>query len=404
MKTKLLTILTILIFKSLSLQAQDSWNKGTDFFETRSIGVSFAIGNKVYFGQGSKGGTNTVNDFWEYDLTSQTWKSINSILGNALVGATAFSYKNYGFVGFGQFSGTGFARAFHRFDSDSNKWVRIADFPGQGRNYAACFVIGNKAYIGCGYNGVKTFNDFYALNLDSNTWTRIADLPGLERASPFHFATAGKGYIVCGSNYTQSSGSTPLKDVYQYNPTTNTWVQLGDFPGENREDGASFSFESFGVVALGLSATAFTNEVWEFNGSTQTWNNRNQFSGAFRRTVAYSSNHNQGFVIGGNLGTGFTSEMYVYNPLTSSINANDISLVKPKVFPNPFIENFTIAGLDATKEYLVEIFDLKGSKVLELNYTLGEINAGLKPGSYFLRIQDIKDASSYSTIIIKGEN
>ncbi len=402
--TKLIKIIIFLIFSIPALKAQDSWVKLQNFTGNRSLGVSFSIGNKVYFGQGSSGGANTVNDFEEYDFATQTWKSINTIPGNPLIGGTAFSYKNFGFVGFGQTGPSTFSKAFYKYTPDSNKWVRLADFPGQARNYALSFVIGNKAYVGCGYNGFQTFKDFYSLNLDSNIWTKIADLPGLPRSKPFHFSLGEKGYVLCGNNYTQSAGDNLLKDVYQYDPTTNSWIQIADFPGENREGGISFSFESIGIVAMGLSEVGFSNEIWEYNISSQSWTNRNSFQGASRRNAGYCTINKRGYMIGGNLGSSFTPEMYEYIPISTSVDPLSHSFQKLQFYPNPFKQNFTISGLNENDEYLIEIFDMKGGHVLREKYHSGELNKELKPGSYFLRIFKVDNSYSFSTVIIKNEN
>jgi N-acetylneuraminic acid mutarotase len=403
MKFFITTLLLILIVNPSITKGQDLWGDLPNFNGNRSLGVSFCIGNKVYFGQGSSGGTNTVNDFWEYDLSTQTWKAINTIPGNALIGGTAFSYKNHGYVGLGQTSGSSFSKAFYRYDVDSNKWVRIADFPGQARNYAACFVIGNKAYVGCGYNGFQTFKDFYSLDLENNTWTKISDLPGLSRSNAFHFSSGGKGYILCGGNFTQSSGSITLKDFFQFDPSLNSWVQLADFPGENREYGISFSFDLFGIVALGFSETGYSNEVWEFNSSTQTWANRNSFSGAWRRNAGYSSSNNRGFMVGGNLGTSFTSGFYEYKPLVSSTKDVFSFNHSITVYPNPFNNFLNVDGFENGFNHQIEIFDFKGNCVFKKIDFEKQIFIDLQPGIYLLKISDLSNLNtSFIKTIIKN--
>lgn len=392
----------ILLLLCLNLSGQDTWVKLQDFSGPRSLGASFCIGNKVYFGQGSAGGANTINDFWEFDILSQTWKTINTIPGNALIGATAFSYKNFGFIGLGQSGPSTFSRAFYRYVVDSNVWIRIADFPGSSRNYAACFIIGNKAYIGCGYNGFQTFKDFYSLNLDSNTWTKISDLPGLPRSKPFYFASKENGYVLCGNNYSQSSGDNLLKDFYKYNPTTNTWLQNDDFPGENREGGVSFSFESGGIVALGLSVIGYSNEVWEYNSNTQTWTNRNSFQNAPRRNTGFCSVNNKGFMIGGNLGSSFSSETFEYRPISTAIKSVNYSQQIPKIYPNPFKDCFNVSLLNQKYDHLIEIFDLKGNCLFKTYQNKEEICCDLQLGCYLLKISELKNSTSYFKIIIKN--
>ena len=112
-------------------------------------------------------------------------------------------------------------------------------------------------------------------------WTNISGLPVSNGANARMFAAtfndANYGYVAGGS----SGGTTinVLKDVWQYNPKTNTWLQMPDMPetvgfaASATQIPATTGAPYMGYVVGGVTSTTTfaSNKVYTFNTTTHVW-------------------------------------------------------------------------------------------------------------------------------------
>ena len=107
-----------------------------------------------------------------------------------------------------------------------------ADFGGTARLYAVGFSIGSKGYIG----KADVPRDFWEYDPTTNTWVQEANFPaGEEHWSATGFNIGTKGYLgLVGSN-------GYLLDFFEFNPATHTWTAIAGFGGEPRCCHVSFS-------------------------------------------------------------------------------------------------------------------------------------------------------------------
>src|SRR6185503_14190540 len=124
------------------------------------------------------------------------------------------------------------------YDTLTNAWTQKANFPG-GPTSAVAFSINGKGYTGTGVNGGYVwYNSFYEYDPASNVWTPKANFPGAARGYAVGFATANKGYI--GGGFSGTPGVfVAYIDFYEYDPLTDTWTQVADYPGAGAALGAS---------------------------------------------------------------------------------------------------------------------------------------------------------------------
>jgi hypothetical protein len=63
------------------------------------------------------------------------------------------------------------------------------------------------------------------------------------------------------------------KDFYSYNPVTDHWSQIADFPGPPRNSGAAFAIDSLGFCGLGYNNITYTyyNDFYKYNPITNSW-------------------------------------------------------------------------------------------------------------------------------------
>ena len=63
-----------------------------------------------------------------------------------------------------------------------------------------------------------------------------------------------------------SDGSSDKKDIWEYDPSTNTWTKKSDFSGAARSALGGTSIGSKGYIGLGITLTNGTryNDFWEY--------------------------------------------------------------------------------------------------------------------------------------------
>jgi N-acetylneuraminic acid mutarotase len=187
------------------------------------------------------------------------------------------------------------------------QWTKKADIPntsGTGRWGALCFSVNNKVYVGGGYIGpgpTDCVNDVQEYSL-SDTWKAKANLPGASnRQAGISFTINGKAYVGLGGK----DFTTPLKDLWQYNETNDTWVKMADLPDTGRTDATYFVINNKAYVVGGItdwgSTGKFhaTNDVWEYDPANNKWTAMKAYPGDYIYRHAAFSIGSKGYVAGG---------------------------------------------------------------------------------------------------------
>lgn len=186
-------------------------------------------------------------------------------------GAVSFVIGSKGYIGTGQTNET-VNRTQNMWSFDGKVWSQVAKFPGTARYDAVAFVVGSKAYVGTGYDANTTVDngykkDFYEFNPATNSWKAIADFPML-RSSASAFTLGNKGYVGLGS----INISTLYQDFYSYDPTTDKWTDVATFTGGKRKGANAFVVGGQAYVGFGLnnSLTA-TKDLYKFDAAANGW-------------------------------------------------------------------------------------------------------------------------------------
>lgn len=200
--------------------------------------------------------------------------------------------------------------------STPDSWTRVADFGGAAKAYAAGFSIGNKIYIGPGYSGSYDSKDFWEFDPAANTWTRKADFAGDARDQTNGFSVNGKGYVCGGKSY--SAPYIYYKDLWEYDPATDTWTMKADFPGTPRAFATAFSIDNKGYFGTGYRYDTGTyGDFWEYDPATDTWSRKADFAGGGRSNPTGFSIGSKGYIgIGWN--GGWQADFYQYDPATNT--------------------------------------------------------------------------------------
>ncbi|MDP1620981.1 MAG: T9SS type A sorting domain-containing protein [Bacteroidales bacterium] len=201
----------------------------------------------------------------------------------------------------------------------------------EARFGAVGFSIGSMGYIGTGLgyiNNVLAFKkDLWEYNPATDSWTQKADLGGVGRAHATGLSIGNKGYIGLGQD-----DYGVFSDFWEYDPVTNTWLQKADFPGLARKNAPGFSIGNKGYLGTGLvfypgEPPLHLQDFWEYDPTVNAWLQKADFPGAARFAAAGFSINAKGY-----LGTGATwlsdteyihyTDFYEYNPV------NDIWIIK----------------------------------------------------------------------------
>lgn len=216
-------------------------------------------GAELYYSLGSCG-PNDIETNWEYTGDFE-------IVRSTTTGGLSAKFYTSGTL-CGQFTrnGTATAKACQPIKVISNNvWTTAPEYPGGNTINSITLKIGNEVYSGFGNT-----NEWYQLDTLDFSWKEKASINGpVDFGSFGGFALNNKGYIV-GNN----------SIVYEYDPNTNTWTNIGNFP-VNVAEYLQFSVippKNYIYTVLG---TAVGNKgyfglgndkrLWEFDGGAKTW-------------------------------------------------------------------------------------------------------------------------------------
>lgn len=294
------------------------WTQKADFGGTaRHSSVGFSIGNKGYVGTGA--GLIYEKDFWEYDPSSNTWTKKADFGGLARTNAVGFNIGTKGYIGIGK--GTSYYKDFWEYDPSTNTWTQKTDFGGTVRSYAVGFCIANKGYIGTGsYIGfqgdVSHYKDFWEYDPTTNTWIQKADFGGSARDKAVSFSIGNKGYIGTGGYISSNEIKSFYKDFWQYDPVSDIWVQKADFGGEGRSGAVSFTINNSGYCGSGLP---FENtDFWKYDVVENAWLKKANFGGSTRLGAVGFSIGNKGYIGGGASTGGEKKDFWEFDPILNT--------------------------------------------------------------------------------------
>jgi N-acetylneuraminic acid mutarotase len=250
-----------------------------------------------------------------------TWTKLNDIGMGKRERATGFSIGSFGYI----CGGLDTAEVIHKdlwaYDPQSDAWTQKADLPGSARRDAISFVIGNFAFVGSGMDSLSgptgnTLKDFWRYNPTTNSWTAIADFPGAGGAGVYFatgFAVGGKGYL-CGGKTGPNLYSSQL---WEYKPSNNQWIQRANFPGGVRYQMLAFVIGSKAYVGMGTDQNIFKKDMYCYDPGANNWQAIAPFPGYERGSASTFTLEERGFVCLGSNG-GLLSDLIEYNPLSDS--------------------------------------------------------------------------------------
>jgi N-acetylneuraminic acid mutarotase len=163
----------------------------------------------------------------------------------------------------------------------------ISSMPDKGRASAVAWSIDGKGYVALGRTKDKSIiktstrkqlNDCWSYDPKSNKWTRMADFPDTPRVKAIAAVVNEKAYVGLGYNLeknfsTDGGNNNPanLRHFWSYDPSTNKWTRMADFPSSASNACVSAVINDEIFVVSGFDGIFFTKEIWSYNCTTNTW-------------------------------------------------------------------------------------------------------------------------------------
>jgi N-acetylneuraminic acid mutarotase len=203
----------------------------------------------------------------------------------------------------------------------SQSWVQKQSLPSPnlGRNHPVTFALEDKGYLltGGNYAVSNYFNDFHSYDPSTDTWTQLADFPGGARSFAVGLAAAGKGYIGFGDNVAGEF----LNDLWEYSPQTGEWKQLASCPCLGRAHPAFVEVGGKIYVGMGNNASNL-KDFWAYDIATDTWEQKADLPAQERHHPFYFSLGDYAYVGFGH-GNAMVAGWVVYNDFYRYDPAND---------------------------------------------------------------------------------
>lgn len=260
------------------------------------------------------------------DTGETEWSRSKVFIGDPRSGAASFTIDDVAYLVGGFLKTNEVLNDAYSFNGDS--WSSRADFAGAPRHSAVGFSINGKGYIGLGYGGednaLSALNDFYRYDPASNEWTRIADFPGEARWGAVAFSLGDYAYVGLGTRSTDKTYS----DFYRYNPTSDSWSQVETPFSYKKGDAFAFVIGDKAYVGGGFSNNSLPEDFYSFDGETWTAEedlNTDSYDARRYRSVAFTIG-NYGYVVSGRSSSGVVSTVWKYDPSNKSWSDGSESL------------------------------------------------------------------------------
>jgi N-acetylneuraminic acid mutarotase len=395
--------LLLLIFAAFvsALSAQEWVQKASlpDNAIPRNHPVTFSIDGIGYLTTGYIiDGSQYEQDMYRYDPVADTWTELNDFPGASRGFSYGIATGGKGYMGFGV-TDTAVLNDMWAYDPATDTWTQKASCPCLGRTHPAFVETNGKIYVGLGGSIQGNLNDFWAYDIATDTWQQRADFPSHKRHHPFYFSIGDYVYVGFGHGTVNVNGFVVYNDFFRYDPATNVWEKMADFPGEARVAGTQFTYNGKGYVLHGegaLHQTFNTGEFWEYEPAMDTWKQLEDMPGGGRWAPGTFVIDNTVYATcGSDVSYTDLKDTWAYTFTTSSATTPAEAAI-PVVYPNPVTQRIFVEGAEASA-YILQ--NVSGNQVQAGTYAANGINVQTLPaGIYWLKISSDRFANTLKVV------
>lgn len=194
-----------------------------------------------------------------------------------------------------------------KYTPSANSWKKIKSFPGSPRIEPIMLSIGSCLYMGMGAiiaadNNYQYQSDFWEYDPVSDSWRKLSDFPRINHMIMGAFDSKGKGYLVS----CEAIGYISSMITFSYDPAEDLWKRKADFPGGVLGESLFATVRDrlfiFGGSYFNEAVPFFSRALWEYQPETNTWFRKADFPGTGRWSP-------RGFVIGDRFYVGYGEDI-----------------------------------------------------------------------------------------------
>ncbi|HTE32516.1 MAG TPA: IPT/TIG domain-containing protein, partial [Chryseolinea sp.] len=153
--------------------------------------------------------------------------------------------------------------------------ITLNEYPGDYLIRAVGFTHNNMGYVGLG--SYELSKQLWRFDPNSQTWSRLNDFPGSGRYDAVSFTVGTKAYVASG---TVGAIEGNLKDLWEYDFDNDAWIRKADLP---LGDQASLAFSTAnGAYLIENNYTTLTASIWRYNQASDTWSSLAPIPSVFR--------------------------------------------------------------------------------------------------------------------------
>lgn len=144
----------------------------------------------------------------------------------------------------------------------------------KGRASACVCVLDGKGYVFAGRETSSTSsykNDLWQYDPQTDSWIDLGTAPMKKRVNATIAAANGKLYAGLGyAGLGAYRDSTYLQDWWEYTPATGVWRALAQFPTRNTVAASSFALDGY-IYAIYGFGWGWTRDVWRYSIAEDKW-------------------------------------------------------------------------------------------------------------------------------------
>lgn len=151
---------------------------------------------------------------------------------------------------------------------------------------------------------------------NAQTWSQLTDFPGTQRDDGASFVVDNKAYCFSGLEV----GWQCTGNGFVFDGSSETWTGISSLPsGNERQYATGFSFNHNGYVLGGLNCSgACLKDFWKYTVSTNSWLALSDFPGQGRQGMSNFIINDKLYIIGGRIADNSTiNEVWEFNFTTS---------------------------------------------------------------------------------------
>jgi N-acetylneuraminic acid mutarotase len=150
------------------------------------------------------------------------------------------------------------------------------------------------------FNQIKLVVVYLLLCLQTSsgqTWLQLSDFPGTERDDGISFVIGNTAY--CGTGF--KTGFVTSGDMYALDLTNDSWSSnISSLPsGMERQYATSFSNANYGFVFGGIGSSGYYNDLWRYSPANNSWLAMNSIPSFARAGACSFVLNDTAYIVGG---------------------------------------------------------------------------------------------------------